>query len=406
MWKDKQEPPGPFPDPRNAVLAPWAGPQRFALTFSRNMGSGGPACPVLLVGMWDGSAGHPVPPGSSFPVSVHWDGNTERENCTETGQGYPGWASQGCMEDSWPGPGSVPLDTPEFLGPGTWRSRVRELCRHFPTGALGSAAPIPRKFLCGRKDGSGRVRPREWGPGKHGPERVTGGWGLFLLFPIHWKKLRNNSAWCVLEIPGRERSRDGRTSNNADGEARLGQSSGGTGRSQGAPSAGTGSSHPRSPGELRGLHIFPPTFSKDRRRNDALLQGGAAPRRAGSRSNVPVPGARPRCQSQHWAAPDSPGRIQREPSIQASRAHGVNTEHRGSSHCSHAPRLWGRAAAGMGSFPKRLERENPPGAALGRPSTKLCEHRAGPARAGHGGAGEGGPRDAALLPGAISGAHS
>lgn len=52
--------------------------------------------------------------------------------------------------------------------------------------------------------------------GKHGPEGVTEGWGLLLLFPIHWNQLGNNPAWRVLEIAGRERSRAGQTSNNAD----------------------------------------------------------------------------------------------------------------------------------------------------------------------------------------------
>lgn len=52
--------------------------------------------------------------------------------------------------------------------------------------------------------------------GKHGPEGVTGGWGLLLLLPTPWNQLGNNPAWRVLETAGRERSRAGQTSNNAD----------------------------------------------------------------------------------------------------------------------------------------------------------------------------------------------
>lgn len=87
VWKDKREPPGPFPDPGNAALAPWAVPQQFALTFSRNIGSSVSGPPSGNVGWlsWASRA-----PGSLFPLPVHGDGNSEQENCTQTGQGYPG----------------------------------------------------------------------------------------------------------------------------------------------------------------------------------------------------------------------------------------------------------------------------------------------------------------------------
>lgn len=96
-------------------------------------------------------------------------------------------------------------------------------------------------------------------------------------------------------------------------EARLGQSSGGTGGAPGElSSAGTGRSHPGSPGRLQGLHIFPPTARFPRISEGMVLQRGAAPRRAGSRSNGPAPapgdGPSSRESRPHPEGADPPGK--------------------------------------------------------------------------------------------------
>lgn len=92
-------------------------------------------------------------------------------------------------------------------------------------------------------------------------------------------------------------------------EARLGQSSGGTGGAPGElSSAGTGRSHPGSPGRLQGLHVFPPTARFPR------ISEGMTPCSSGEQPHGELdPGAMRQPRSRVTApAPESPGHIQRE----------------------------------------------------------------------------------------------
>lgn len=123
-----------------------------------------------------------------------------------------------CLEGSWPDPALLP-----------WIHRNSS--PQAPEGAcpavLPAELPIPARSPGERSSDPKEVpwweKRRQWESsengdhsGKHGPEGVTGGWGLLLLLPTHWNQLGNNPAWRVLEIAGRERSRAGQTSNNAD----------------------------------------------------------------------------------------------------------------------------------------------------------------------------------------------
>lgn len=78
----------------------------------------------------------------------------------------------------------------------------------FLMGALGIAALLPRKFLCGsgraQGMGTGRTRPQM---------RHRGGLGAVPALPRALESIREQFG---LEIAGRERSRAGQTSNNAD----------------------------------------------------------------------------------------------------------------------------------------------------------------------------------------------
>lgn len=114
----------------------------------------------------------------------------------------------------------------------------------FLTGALGNAALMPRKFLCGRKAGTGRAQPSGDGDGEQENAARTRhrGLGAVPALPHPLESIREQFG---LEIAARGRSRDGQTSNNAERpEAWLGQSSART-------------------GHLRGLRVFPRSFSKD-----------------------------------------------------------------------------------------------------------------------------------------------
>lgn len=151
----------------------------------------------------------PSAPGHLFPLSERGNGKTQQEKCTKTGQGDPGWSTEG----SWPDPGftRIPHPPPEgavssappaeqFLSPGKWSCDPKEI-------------PLWEKRW--QRESSARLQLQEPGMGtrKNHPKCVTGGWGLPLLFPRPLESIREQFG---LEIAGREGSRAGQTSNNAD----------------------------------------------------------------------------------------------------------------------------------------------------------------------------------------------
>ncbi|XP_038018201.1 uncharacterized protein LOC119711743 isoform X2 [Motacilla alba alba] len=247
---------------------------------------------------------------------------------------------------SCPAPGSAPLGAAEFLTPGTCGSRGRVLSsRQRPwegqlgcqgNSFVGTKVALGELSLARLQEGPGkqgnRERGKQEGPGKQGTsrdqeKREPGGtwkrgnqekrepgeirktqpqmrhWGLRAL-PHPLESIREQFR---LEIPGREQSRDGQTSNNADvwrlvwDRARVAPGS--------SPGAGTGRSRPGS-SRLASFSL-PPSFFQGLLKESLPAPGENSPTESwsseqsagpspGCQSWVPVlvPGASPGCQSQ------------------------------------------------------------------------------------------------------------